>query len=75
MKINEEYVLLELASEAETHSALGSELADQGKLDDAVLEFEAIRVNPRYAQAHYNLGAALLELDNGVEKRWLNFAK
>src|SRR3989475_3100186 len=67
LKVNEEYLLLKLASEAETHAAFGCELAEQRKLDAAVSEFrEALRINPQYARAHYYLGAALFELDNGV---------
>src|SRR3989441_425900 len=69
LKVNEEYLLLKLASEAETHAAFGCELAEQRKLDAAVSEFrEALRINPQYAQAHYYLGAALFELDNGVDE-------
>src|SRR5207253_2526687 len=60
LKVNEEYLLLKLASEAETHAAFGCELAEQRKLDAAVSEFrQALRINPQYAQAHYNLGNAL----------------
>src|SRR5947208_16316465 len=69
LKVNEEYLLLKLASEAETHAAFGCELAEQGKLDAAVSEFrEALRINPQYAQANYVLGAALCELDRGVDE-------
>src|SRR2546427_416126 len=69
LKVNEEYLLLKLASEAETHAAFGCELAEQRKLEAAVSEFrEALRINPQYAQAHYYLGAALFELDNGVDE-------
>src|SRR5438876_119055 len=69
LKVNEEYLLLKLASEAETHAAFGCELAERRKLDAAVSEFrEALRINPEYAQAHYYLGAALFELDNGVDE-------
>ena len=64
LKVNEEYLLLKLASEAETHAAFGCELAEQRKLDAAVSEFrEALRINPQYAQAHYYLGAALFAID------------
>src|SRR5262245_3712941 len=38
LKVDEEYLLLQLASEAETHTAFGCELAEQGKLEAAVSE-------------------------------------
>jgi len=45
-------------------------LKERGKLDEAIAEFrEAIRINPDFAEAHYNLGKAwhgLGELDLAV---------
>src|SRR5437660_11892998 len=74
VKLNGEYMLLQLVTEAETHFALGCELANQRKLDDAISEFrEAISINPRYARAHYYLGAALFEMDNRVEEALAEF--
>ena len=40
--------------------ALGNALKDQGKLDEAVAEYrEALRIDPSFALARYNLGEAL----------------
>src|SRR6266581_2454573 len=60
VKISEEYVLLQVVSEAEAHYYLGYALAGQGKLDEAVGEFlNALRINAEYAEAHTGLGNAL----------------
>jgi len=73
-KIDDEYLLLELASEAEAHTAFGCELAQAGKLDDALLEFrEALRISRQSPRAPYYLGAALFELDNGVDEVVVEF--
>src|SRR6266566_4387307 len=60
VKISEEYVLLQVVSEAEAHYYLGYALAGQGKLDEAVDEFLiALRIAPEYAETHTSLGNAL----------------
>jgi tetratricopeptide (TPR) repeat protein len=42
------------------HADLGIALGGQGRIDEAIQEFqEAIRVKPNFTQAHYNLGSAL----------------
>jgi len=42
----------------------------QGKLDEGIRHFrEALRINPDFAEAHYNIGAALAwqgKLDEGI---------
>jgi tetratricopeptide (TPR) repeat protein len=39
------------------HSVLGSALADQGRISEAVRHYhEALRINPGHATAHHNLG-------------------
>ena len=44
---------------ADAYNNLGTTLAAQGKLDEAVTHFwEAVRLDPDYADAHYNLGNA-----------------
>jgi Flp pilus assembly protein TadD len=41
----------------EAHSNLGTALADRGRLDDAIAQFQAaLAVDPGYAEARYNLG-------------------
>src|SRR5262249_39405272 len=45
---------------AEAHCGLGSVLAQQGKLDEAVAAYrKALALKPDYADAHCNLGHAL----------------
>ena len=40
------------------HNNLGIALKDQGKVQEAVGQYEqALRINPNYADAHYNLGS------------------
>ena len=44
------------------HNNLGTALAEQGRMDEAISHFrKAISLKPDYAQAHYNLGTALGE--------------
>jgi tetratricopeptide (TPR) repeat protein len=48
---------------------LGNALAGQGKLADAIAAYQtAIRINPNYADAHYNLGLAFKKQG----KKWLS---
>jgi tetratricopeptide (TPR) repeat protein len=55
------------------HNHLGNELAHQGKLDEAILQFrDALDINPDYADAGNNLGAALL-LKGNVDGAILHF--
>lgn len=53
------------------HSGLGMALADQGKLPEAIQEYEeAIRLKPDLPVAHYNLGVALAsqgKLDEAIQ--------
>ena len=45
---------------ARPHNNLGTALARQGKLDEAITHYsEALRFKPEYANAHFNLGNAL----------------
>ncbi len=47
-------------SDVMPHYERGLELADQGKLDEAITEYRAaIRIKPDHAEAHYLLGVAL----------------
>jgi len=40
-------------------NSMGKDLAAQGKIDDAIRHYsEALRINPEYMYAHYNLGIA-----------------
>ena len=52
------------------HNNLGIALANQGKLGEAIQQYEkALQIKPGYAEAHYNLGDALAargELDEAV---------
>jgi tetratricopeptide (TPR) repeat protein len=42
------------------HNNLGNSLLDQGKLDEAIGEYRAaLRIDPGWAQVHYNLAEAL----------------
>src|SRR5208283_5561317 len=42
------------------HSDLGCALVEQGKLDEAIVEYQkALEIEPTYTEAHYNLGIAL----------------
>ena len=44
----------------EAHNNLGVALAQQGKMDEAIVQFDqALRLKPDYAQARTNLGYAL----------------
>ena len=46
-----------------SHYNLGVELEDQGKLNEAVKNYEkAVEINPRYVKAYYNLGNSLSDL-------------
>ena len=43
------------------HDGLGRALEKQGHLDDAIAQFNAaISISPKFAEAHNNLGLALL---------------
>jgi tetratricopeptide (TPR) repeat protein len=52
------------------HNNLGSALAAQGKLDDAIGHYRAaLRIDPTYVEAHNNLGSALAaqgKLDDAI---------
>ncbi|MCC6126279.1 MAG: fused MFS/spermidine synthase [Pirellulales bacterium] len=51
-------------AEAREHAAKGTKLARQGRMEEAIAEFEkALEIDPQYAEAHGNLGAALASLD------------
>ncbi|MFC1995184.1 fused MFS/spermidine synthase [Chloroflexota bacterium] len=58
-------------TEVEEHYKTGVELTGQGKLDEAIDEYnEAIRLNPGYAMAYNNRGNAYAELgqfERGIE--------
>ncbi len=46
---------------AESHNNLGGVLMNQGKVPEAIAQYEqAARLNPDYAEMRYNLGAALV---------------
>ena len=46
--------------EAEEHNNLGAVYCEQGKLDEGIAEYQhALRINPNYALAYYNLGLCL----------------
>jgi tetratricopeptide (TPR) repeat protein len=49
------------------HSKVGNELANWGRLDEAIAHYR--RVNPYYAEAHSNLGAALAAPGHPSEAR------
>ena len=52
-----------ILSRAEMHYNAGVKLMDQGKLKEAIAEYdEAIRLNPKYALAYNNRGSAYYEL-------------
>jgi tetratricopeptide (TPR) repeat protein len=47
-------------SEASFHSSIGSILCQQGRFDEGIAHFrKALEIDPSYAEAHNNLGAAL----------------
>jgi spermidine synthase len=53
---------------AATHNVLGLALAEQGRLDDAIQEFQrALELNPDDAAAHWHVGAALTSKNEYVE--------
>jgi tetratricopeptide (TPR) repeat protein len=48
--------------DARTHNNLGTILRREGRLDDAIIEYQqAIKIDPLYAPAHFNLGNALVQ--------------
>jgi tetratricopeptide (TPR) repeat protein len=54
------HVLAVTDENAEMRSNYGKQLALQGRLDEAIVEFrEAVRIDPKLRVAHYNLGLAL----------------
>lgn len=54
--------------DAKTHNNLGTTLRRQGRVDEAIIQYqEALKIDPRYAPAHYNLGNALLEKGDANE--------
>ena len=56
------------SKEAVEHYEKGGVLYDQGSIDAAIQEFrEAIRICPKFAEAHSNLGLALKEQDRTDE--------
>jgi len=54
------------------HINFGKALAQKGKVDDAILEYqEVLKIEPRYADAHYDLGNALCKkgkIDEGIDQ-------
>jgi tetratricopeptide (TPR) repeat protein len=47
---------------ARPHNALGGAFFDQGRVDEAIVQYnESLRLDPDYASAHYNLAIALAE--------------
>src|SRR5438132_1730820 len=59
VKLGQEYVLLQIMSDAEAHYNLGNVLRVQGRVDEAIAEYrEALRFDSNHAEAHHNLGAA-----------------
>ncbi len=50
----------------ESHNTLGTFLAKQGKIDEAIAHFDkAIAMRPDFAEAYYNLGTA-----RAARKQW-----
>jgi Flp pilus assembly protein TadD len=50
------------------HDCLGSTLAGQGKIQDAMVHYaEALRIQPNYAQAHSNLGTLFIKQEKYQE--------
>ncbi len=48
--------------DAKSHNNLGTALRREGRLDDAIVQYqEALKIDAGYAPAHYNLGNALLQ--------------
>jgi len=46
------------------HCCMGTALAEQGKIDEAVVHYtEALKIKPDYAEAHYGRGVVLQEQD------------
>ena len=55
---------------APSENSIGSVLATQGRLDEAVAHYrEAVRLDPRYADAYNNLGVLLARQGNRAEAR------
>ena len=52
------------AGEAEKHYQAGLRLQEQGRLDEAIAEYDqAITLNPESAEAYYYRGNAYIDLD------------
>lgn len=57
------------------HNSLGHAYLEEGRVNEAIVEFErTLEIDPRFAEAHNNLGTALLQLAR-VEQALAEFRK